>query len=208
MYFNRARYYDAGLGRFVSRDPIGMKDNVNLYTYVGNSPVMYVDRTGTEKKIVLSIYAERENWWISQWHAWIEVNNKWNRQSYWLWPEDVAYPIWSLPNWGYIIQYSTNWVNEGIELFKKDVIYKNYGNLSVDISQTQYDNLMTSINFDITNHITWWGNLSDYWVCSAWASDKWNEIVSSDLNLQDRFLWLISNPNTLADSIESLKWST
>ena len=52
MYFNRARYYSPKLGRFISRDPIGIKDNVNLYSYVGNNPLIYTDRIGTEKAII------------------------------------------------------------------------------------------------------------------------------------------------------------
>lgn len=34
LYYYRARYYLAELGRFISRDPIGVRDNVNLYGYV------------------------------------------------------------------------------------------------------------------------------------------------------------------------------
>ncbi len=52
LYYLRARYYDANLGRFISRDPIGMKDNVNLYGYVGNSSLNYTDRMGREKKFI------------------------------------------------------------------------------------------------------------------------------------------------------------
>ena len=53
LYYLRARYYDAWLWRFVSRDPIGMRDNVNLYTYVANSPINYVDRMGLEKVLIM-----------------------------------------------------------------------------------------------------------------------------------------------------------
>ena len=35
LYYNRARYYSPDLGRFISRDPIDISDDVNLYGYVG-----------------------------------------------------------------------------------------------------------------------------------------------------------------------------
>lgn len=52
LYYNRARYYSAKLGRFIWRDPIDIVDDINLYAYVGNNPVMYVDLIGTEKVFV------------------------------------------------------------------------------------------------------------------------------------------------------------
>jgi RHS repeat-associated protein len=55
LYYNRARYYDPSLGRFISRDPIGTRDNINLYSYVANSPVGYVDRMGREKQLLEDI---------------------------------------------------------------------------------------------------------------------------------------------------------
>jgi len=39
-----ARYYDPGIGRFVSRDPA--KDGLNVYAYVGDGPVDQADPTG------------------------------------------------------------------------------------------------------------------------------------------------------------------
>jgi uncharacterized protein RhaS with RHS repeats len=55
LYYNRARYYDPSLGRFISRDPIGTRDNINLYSYVANSTVGYVDRMGREKQLLEDI---------------------------------------------------------------------------------------------------------------------------------------------------------
>jgi RHS repeat-associated protein len=46
LYYYRARYYDYYIGRFIQPDPIGYDDGLNLYTYVGNNPVMYVDPYG------------------------------------------------------------------------------------------------------------------------------------------------------------------
>jgi RHS repeat-associated protein len=45
MYY-RARYYDPGIGRFASRDPIGLLGGVNRYEYVDSSPIDYADPTG------------------------------------------------------------------------------------------------------------------------------------------------------------------
>jgi RHS repeat-associated protein len=46
LYYLRARYYDSKIGRFISRDPIDITDNVNLYSYVGNNPINYNDLEG------------------------------------------------------------------------------------------------------------------------------------------------------------------
>lgn len=54
LYYLRARYYNSDTGRFLSRDPIGQNDQINLYTYVANSPLKYVDRMGTDKIFVSS----------------------------------------------------------------------------------------------------------------------------------------------------------
>lgn len=47
LYFYRARYYDPMEGRFISKDPIGFKgDNINLFAYVQNEPVNWIDPDG------------------------------------------------------------------------------------------------------------------------------------------------------------------
>ncbi|HEY6330284.1 MAG TPA: RHS repeat-associated core domain-containing protein, partial [Blastocatellia bacterium] len=42
----RARWYDPSQGRFVTEDPVGYRSGLNLYSYVGNSPLGWIDPTG------------------------------------------------------------------------------------------------------------------------------------------------------------------
>ena len=37
-YYDRARYYCPGIGRFLQTDSVGYKDDVDWYTYVDNDP--------------------------------------------------------------------------------------------------------------------------------------------------------------------------
>jgi RHS repeat-associated protein len=47
LYYYRARYMDPALGRFISKDPIGLDGgDANFYGYVGNNPVNWVDPWG------------------------------------------------------------------------------------------------------------------------------------------------------------------
>lgn len=47
LYYYRARYYDPMEGRFISKDIVGFTaGDVNLYGYVGNQPVNFVDPSG------------------------------------------------------------------------------------------------------------------------------------------------------------------
>ncbi len=46
LYYYRARYYHAQLGRFVNRDPIDYGDGPNLYAYAGGRPMDAVDPSG------------------------------------------------------------------------------------------------------------------------------------------------------------------
>jgi len=48
LYYYGARYYSAWTCRFISCDPIGIGDGVNVYAYCGNNPVGNSDTRGTQ----------------------------------------------------------------------------------------------------------------------------------------------------------------
>jgi RHS repeat-associated protein len=45
-YYMTFRYYDPHVGRFISKDPIGLAGGINMYSYVGNNPINYIDPLG------------------------------------------------------------------------------------------------------------------------------------------------------------------
>ncbi|MBN1659335.1 MAG: RHS repeat-associated core domain-containing protein, partial [Anaerolineae bacterium] len=86
LLFLRARYYEPGTGRFVSRDPwqgsaTQPQTILGTYVYAGNDPVGYVDPTGLWR------------WWLtsSRYHLLIE---HWYEQLVFLNPDkQLEYPI-------------------------------------------------------------------------------------------------------------------
>jgi len=55
LYYYRNRYYDPKIGRFITQDPLGMIDGPNLYAYVNNNPVNFVDPLGLYTLIIHGI---------------------------------------------------------------------------------------------------------------------------------------------------------
>ncbi|MGB3654038.1 MAG: FG-GAP-like repeat-containing protein [Rivularia sp. (in: cyanobacteria)] len=77
QYYYRARYYDSGVGRFISEDPIGFAGgDTNLYRYVANRPVDNIDPYG-EFKVELRYKG------VGGTHVDIVVTDRDGSRSYW-----------------------------------------------------------------------------------------------------------------------------
>ena len=172
LYFNRARYYDAGLGRFVSRDPIGMRDNVNLYTYVANSPVKYVDRMGLEKALIL-IGSDKTMLGFSAWildkGAYLEYQELLKA-----WYKSSNIIVHSIQDIDDINKYITEMKYKDISI----VAHSNSNVIGLDYNYTSNNQLITKDNVeqlskindkDVTLTIIW---------CLAWA---WEHPIAENI---------------------------
>ncbi|HKP96258.1 MAG TPA: RHS repeat-associated core domain-containing protein [Fibrobacteria bacterium] len=53
LHYNRFRYYDPGMGRFISADPVGLAGGMNVYRYTTN-PINWIDPLGLAYNYVLT----------------------------------------------------------------------------------------------------------------------------------------------------------
>ena len=62
LYYYRARYYDAKVGRFISEDPVGMAGGINFYSYVNSNVINRIDPSGLDANTWT--YGEIREWAI------------------------------------------------------------------------------------------------------------------------------------------------
>jgi RHS repeat-associated protein len=62
LYYYRNRYYDPGIGRFISEDPIGFEGGINPYAYANNEPVLFLDPFGTSTEGATQTIGDLLSW--------------------------------------------------------------------------------------------------------------------------------------------------
>ena len=60
IYYYRARFYHPDLRRFLQPDPIGYAAGMNLYAYVGNSPMNWIDPWGLRQLTIDEVHKLQE----------------------------------------------------------------------------------------------------------------------------------------------------
>jgi RHS repeat-associated protein len=55
LYHNGFRDYAPGWGRYVEADPVGLEGGIDLYTYVGANPMMFIDRWGLNQQFSFNV---------------------------------------------------------------------------------------------------------------------------------------------------------
>jgi RHS repeat-associated protein len=60
LHYNYFRDYEAGTGRYVESDPIGLDGGVNTYSYVESNVLLYVDPKGLVRDRIRNVNCSRE----------------------------------------------------------------------------------------------------------------------------------------------------
>ncbi|MBN1254276.1 MAG: VCBS repeat-containing protein [Deltaproteobacteria bacterium] len=63
LYYYGARYYGTWLARWISCDPAGMVDGLNLFLYVLANPLRFLDPIGLQTKIEIGVTSEEGEFW-------------------------------------------------------------------------------------------------------------------------------------------------
>jgi RHS repeat-associated protein len=174
LYYYRARYYDADLWRFISRDPIWQVDDVNLYGYVGGNSVMYVDPSGLGKTLFL-LWEEKE--WLLSIINWNLIHSIYDYEKKWLNKNDILFYEWVK---------TTEQINKYIS--------ENLWSIKEIIFITHANNGLLWLNWDIDkSNIKWIKNINRFWDSKIkftliWCnSGKWTDSIAQNLSNE---LWI------------------
>ena len=60
LYYAPYRYYSPATARWITRDPLGIIDGPNVYAYVMDNPVRWMDPLGAKRDYCVEFYGEQK----------------------------------------------------------------------------------------------------------------------------------------------------
>jgi RHS repeat-associated protein len=194
-FYNYFRDYDAGLGRYLQSDPIGLNGGINTYVYVTGNPINYVDPLGLYYLGISSKphYTSGEVWNSGQSdHAWLDIYNEKGK---------IIGTMGNHPGDGNMFwSDGESDLKLNAEFGGKDprynpYIYGGYNSYIVDISKKDYLKLFETF---VTDQVEW----SPLNNCATWASETFNDLTGENFGWTGDKLIGITTPRSLSLEIE------
>jgi RHS repeat-associated protein len=186
LQYNRARYYDAAVGRWISEDPLGFAaGDANVGRYVSNAATIFNDPNGLEKIIgIHSNVLDPRAGFISG-HAWISIHDTVTGEThtYGLYPDGH----------GAVIDNGDG----------SDVRVDVEKNLKLAHEQNRYMVLPPEREKIVDDFIKQPAHWRYTHTCAAWASECWQEVTGEDVDADDNFGF--ETPREISRSIIELE---
>lgn len=181
--YNYFRDYNPVTGGYLEADRIGLRGGINLYRYVGNNPLYWIDPLGLAGTLTIcSNFGSGSSGSLSG-HSWI------------IYTPDGSDVGTTYGTFGNNPNQSGNGLHSNLERDRTGRPASCDASRSQQIDNNQETNLYDLLHAYLNWGDSGWGYFSP---CSSFASNAWNAVTGEFLNPNNG---LFSNPSTLGNSI-------